>query len=141
MAKLKNVQDLRSIRPYRYFSEEFKKQKVKELEQNLCTVAEVSQQYQVSATAIYKWIYKYSMHMKKGIRQVVEAESDTKKLLLLQERIKELERVVGQKQLHIDFMEKLVELASTELEVDIKKKYGSKPSPGSLATESGTAGK
>jgi len=40
---------------------------------------------------------------KKGIKQVVEAKSDTLKLQHFKEQVKELERIISQKQLLIDF--------------------------------------
>src|SRR5438045_302646 len=88
-------------RQQRYFSEEFKRKKVSEIDKNLVTIGEVSREYQVSRASVYRWIYQYSHMQKKGIRQVIEAKSDTRKLQLLKEQIKELERVVGQKQLQI----------------------------------------
>jgi len=72
---------------------------------------------------------------KKGVRQVIESESDTKKLLALRERLKELERIIGQKQLLIDFQEKVIEMAEDEYHVDIKKKFGGKLSSGTGLTE------
>ena len=40
---------------------------------------------------------------KKQVKQVVEAKSDTQKIKALEERIKELERIIGQKQLLLEF--------------------------------------
>jgi transposase len=116
----------REMRPVRYFSEEFKRRKVREIEENRSTVSEISRQYGVNRSAVYKWVYKYSHYMKKGVRQVVEAKSDTLKIRQLKERIEELERLVGQKQLHIDYLEKTIEIGSAELGVDLKKKWPSK---------------
>ena len=39
----------------------------------------------------------------------------------LQKRVADLERVVGQKQLEIDFLNKLLEIGSSELGFDLKK--------------------
>ncbi|MDH5599498.1 MAG: transposase [Cyclobacteriaceae bacterium] len=117
----------REERQSRYFSESFKRKKVKEIEEHLVSIAEVSREYSVTRNSIYKWIYKYSPHRKKGVKKVIELMSDTRKIKALQERVKELERVVGQKQLLLDFHEKLLELANEEVGFDIKKKYGSKP--------------
>lgn len=125
---------VRQIRPVRYFSEEFKRRKVQEIEENWSTVSEISRQYRVSTTAVYKWVYKYSQYMKKGVRQVVEAKSDTLMIRRLKERIEELERVVGQKQLHIDYLEKVIDVGSVEMGVDIKKKWASKSCSGSGST-------
>lgn len=129
MVNLKKVN--RQIRQTRYFTEDFKKAKVKEIEQNLTTVIEISRQYNVSTAAVYKWMYKYSFHLKKGIKQVIELKSETLKTKHLKERVAELERIVGQKQLAIDFHDKLIEIASDEFGVDIKKKYSGRLSDGS----------
>jgi len=112
----------------RIFSEEFKKQKVREIEQKQTTIAEVSKAYQVRYNNVGKWIKKYSTIYKKGVRLVLEMESETKKLIILQARIAELERIVGQKQLTIDFQAKMIELAEQSYGIDIKKKAEIKPS-------------
>jgi len=119
----------------RNFSEEFKRQKVREIEQRQTSVSEVSKLYQVRANNVYKWIDKYSKKQEKGLRLVVEMESDTKKLLALQAKIAELERLVGQKQVIIEFQDKMIEIAEQEYQIDIKKKFESKPSSSSGSIE------
>ena len=104
----------KDVRINRYFSEGFKRIKVEEVEKNLTTVWEIGKEYQVSRVAVYKWIYKYSKMRKKGVRQVVEIESDTRKLIGLNEKIRELEQIIGQKQVLLDFHEKMIELAEQE---------------------------
>jgi hypothetical protein len=76
----------------------------------------------VSRASVYKWIYKYSVMAKKQVKQVVEAKSDTQKIKALEERIKELERIIGQKQLLLEFKDKMIEIAEADYGVDIKKK-------------------
>jgi transposase len=122
-------------RQCRYFSEEFKRQKVSDIEKKLVTIAQVCREYQVSTTAVHKWLHKYSSMRKKKEKMVYTSESETVKIKLMEERIKELERAVGQKQLKIDFLEKMIDLAEEELNVDIKKKASSKPSVGSKPTK------
>ena len=112
----------------RYFSESFRISKVREIEQNLTTVLEVSRGYEVSTTAVYKWVYRYSGLRKKGVRQIIELMSDTKKIEALKRKIAELEQTVGQKQILLEFQEKMLELASREVGFDLKKKYGSRAS-------------
>ena len=125
-------------RQNRYFSEEFRRKKVQEIERNISTIAEICKEYQVSGTAVHKWLYKYSAMRKKGIKQVIEAKSDTRKLHHLKEQVKELERIIGQKQLLIDFQQKVIELTEQEYKIDIKKKFGDKPYCGSGTTEGNT---
>lgn len=135
MATLRKFQQtMQSQRAHRYFSEDFKRKRVREIEENLVTIMQIVREYQVSKAAVYKWIYKYSAMRKKGIRQVVEAKSDTVKLIRFRERFREMERLVGQKQIMIEFLEKMIEFAEKEYGIDIKKKYSSTPSSGSGQT-------
>lgn len=128
MARINNLDTIRKARHRRYFSESFRKERVKEYEQNLVSIAEISRQYQVSRSAVYKWIYKYSRYLNRGAKQVIELKSDTRKIDHLKKKIKELEQIVGQKQILIDFQEKMIEIAEQKYNIDIKKKYGSKRS-------------
>lgn len=108
----------------RYFSESFKKEKVKQLVAKQISIKELSELYDVSRTSIYKWLYTYSPHHKRGTIQVVEMESEALKTKVLLSKVAELERALGRKQLEIDFNNKVIEIASNELGYDIKKKYG-----------------
>lgn len=123
----------------RRFSEDFKRKKIKELEKNLTSIPDICKTYSVSRSAVYKWIYKYSLMAKKQVKQVVEAKSDTMKIKALESRIRELERIIGQKQLLLDFNEKMIEIAEETYKVDIKKKLSSRLSSGSTSTEGNTA--
>lgn len=111
----------------RTFSEEFKRKKVQEIESKITKVSEICKAYKVSGTAVYKWIYLYSTKMKKKEKLIVEAESDTRKITELKQKIAELERALGQKQIQLDFKEKMIEIAEETYQVDIKKKFGGKP--------------
>ncbi len=139
MATLNDYEKLsRRERQNRYFSESFKRKKVSEIERNLSSVSEISKEYQVSATSIYKWLYKYSMQRKRGTKQVIEMKSDTRKIQALKEKVKELEQMLGQKTIEAEFHKKMVEIASEEVGFDIKKKFGSKPLSGSGTTDKPT---
>ena len=138
MARKERQNPKLEVRQKRYFSEDFKKKKVTELDKRLTTVTEVSRQYEVTAAAIYKWIEKYSLMRKKGIKMVVEAESDTARIKALRDHIGELERLLGQKQFEIDFLKKQMDIASDQYGVDLKKKASGTPSSGSGSTENNT---
>jgi transposase len=135
MAKVSFIDPENRSQINRSFSEEFKKEKVRELERNISSVSDICKTYTVSRTSVYRWIYKYSAMAKKQVKQIVEAKSDTRKIRALEERIKELERIVGQKQLLLEFNEKMIEIAEATYGVDIKKKVGSKLSSGTTSTE------
>lgn len=139
MASIQNYKSLSSAeRNSRYFSESFKRKKVVEIEKNMVSISEICKEYQVSRTSIYRWIYKYSAMRKRQERQIVESKSDTKKIQQLKQQIKELEQIVGQKQIMIDFQGKMIEIAEQEYGVEIKKKLDSKRSSGSGSTDKNT---
>lgn len=142
MATLKEYEKLTlKERINRNFSDDFKRKKVSELERNLITVSELSREYQVSNTSVYRWIYLYSTMKKRGVKQVVEARSDSRKLLQMKEEIKELQRIIGEKQVLLDFKDKMIEIAEEEYGVEIKKKFSGEPSSGTGATKKGSASK
>ncbi len=122
----------------RYFSNDFKQKRVRELERNLVNIADICKTYHVSRTSVYRWIYIYSSMAKKDVKQVVEAKSDTKKIQALEERVKELEQALGQKQMMIDIKDKMIEIAEDTYDIDIKKKLVSKASSGSGTTGTST---
>jgi transposase len=125
-------------RKQRYFSEEFKRKKVEEIERGISKVSQISRIYQVSGVAIYKWIYKYSLMRKKGIRMIVESGSDTAKIEALSKRIAELEQLLGQKQFQIEFMEKQFEISRDQYGIDLKKKASGRRSSGTGKTGNNT---
>lgn len=112
-----------TIRQRRVFSEEFKREKVGQITDGLVSVSSLSKLWGVSSNSIYRWIYKYSPDHKKGTIMVVQKETEAAKLIEAHRKIAELERTVGQKQMVIDFQEKLIELASKELDIDLKKSF------------------
>lgn len=134
MANRNSFTSSRKQRQHRYFSEDFKKKKVQEIERGFSTVSEVSKAYEVSCTAVYKWLHKYGVCYKSETKQIVELKSDTKKIEALKERIRELERALGQKQFELEFKDKMIEIAEETYQVDIKKKLSSKLSSGSGKT-------
>ncbi len=126
--------ELRTIRKKRVFSEELKQSIVKDFESGRYSVLQLEKLYSISNNLIYRWIYKYSTFNDKSIRIIEMKESSTNKLKEIENKIKELERSVGQKQLYIDYLEKMMEIASDELGIDIKKNFDTPQSDGFAKT-------
>lgn len=124
----------------RTFSETFKKEKVKDLIEKRINVRDLCRLYSVSRTSVYKWLYLYSQ-VEKSTKTVVQMESEQHKTQLLMQRVAELERVIGQKQMEIDYLEKCFEVVSQELGYDVKKKHGPSHSNGLGNTATHTATK
>ena len=111
----------------RRFSTAFKKEKVELIKSKKLSVREVSEVYQVSDTAVYKWLHLYGK-VPKGERIVVEKISEETKNRELLQRIKELESEIGR--LHIEnvLKSKIIECGSELLGEDLKKKYSTRQS-------------
>lgn len=95
---------------------------VKKIERGEITVLGISRAYGVSCTAVYRWLRKYSSIYKEQTRVIVEDKSLSKKNAELRAQVALLERSLGKKQLRIDYLEKVVEVASKDLGLDIEKK-------------------
>jgi len=119
------------LKKRRIFNESFKRARIKEYESGQLTVLEISRLYGINPQTVYLWIYKYSVYNKKSLKIVEEKDSGTRRVKQLQERIKELEQIIGKKQIRIDYLEKMIEIAKEELGIDIKKNYDTPRSPGS----------
>jgi len=126
---------------HRHFSKEFKKEIIKEIDRGKLTIRQVCELYDVSNTTIYNWLYLYSVHHQRKTRIVVEKKSQSNKLQKLQERLKELESMVGRKQMRIEYLEKLMELTGEQYGVDFEKKGELPPLNGTGSTKENTDGK
>lgn len=119
----KKSQKKLEIRQRRIFSEEFKKQKVKLLVEKKISISDLCEQYNLSKMTPYRWLYKYSPHYNQGTIQVTQMESEAEKTKYYQGQAAELERLYGQKQIRVEYLEKLVDIASKELGIDLKKTF------------------
>lgn len=115
--------NLQHIRKKRCFSEDFKKNIVQEFESGAFSVPQLERLYKISNNLIYAWIYKYSTFNDKSSRIIEMKHSSTQKVKELEKQVKELQRSVGIKQLHIDYLEKMMDIAKDELGIDIKKNF------------------
>ena len=126
--------NLKEIRKRRVYSEEFKKEIVNFYESGKYSVLQMERLYGVNDGSIYKWIYKFSTFNEKGFRVVEMKDSNIDRIKQLEIKIKELEQAVGQKQIKIDYLEKMIDIAKDEFSIDIKKNFNTPQSGGSLKT-------
>lgn len=127
--------EMRRIRKTRVYTESFKCQLVHDFESGRYSVAELSRLHGVCQMSIYRWVYKFSTFNQYGYRVVEHNQSSMDKVKQLEKRIKELERMVGQKQIKIDYLEKMIDIAKDELDIDIKKNSDTPPFGGSGKTD------
>ena len=135
---MRQVKSKLEIGERRIFSEELKKKAVKELVNKRTTMRSLMAEHQISANTVYRWLYKYSPHHEQKCILVVQMKSEELKSRELQQRIAELERIVGRKQLEIDFLNKLLEIGSGELGFDLKKSFSPPPLNGTGSANGST---
>jgi len=122
----------------RIFSVALKRHLVKQIEGGKVSVLAVSREYDVSASAIYLWLKKYSRTLQPSKTMVVQMESESYKTKELEKKIKDLEAALGRKQLEVDFLNKMIEIGKEELGIDLKKKFSTPPFNGTGLTKDST---
>lgn len=138
MAKRDHFSLTLAERRRRTFSDTFKRDKVREIELGLVRISEVKKQYCVSDAAIYQWIRKFGIPKETPERLILETMSDTRALRDLKDRLADLERLVGQKQIEVDFYKKMIDLAQEHYGIEIKKNYSTQPCDTSGLNEKNT---
>ena len=123
--------NLKQLRKRRSYSEEFKREIVSIFESGKLSVLQIEKLYGVKNNSVYNWIYKFSTFNEKGFRIVEMKDSSVDKMKELERKIKELEQAVGQKQIKIDYLEKMIDIANDELKIDIKKNSNTQQSAAS----------
>lgn len=127
--------NLKQLRKQRHYSEEFKREIVSIFESGKLSVLQIQKLYGVNNVSVYNWIYKFSTFNEKGFRIVEMKESNIEKMKELELKVRELEQAVGQKQIKIDYLEKMIDIANDELKIDIKKNSSTQQSTGSKTTK------
>ena len=115
------LKDGKHLQRTRTYSEDFKRSIVQEYERGESTVRELSRRYQIAFQSIYRWIRSYSLYQEKGYVIVEKHKSKESELKAALGRVKELEQLVGQKQIKLEYLEKLIELADAKYGLDLKK--------------------
>src|SRR5699024_11200548 len=108
---------------------------VREYEWGKYSVYERDNIYDLTNKRIYSGIHKYSQYYKNSIQEEERQDSQADKDKKLEERIHELERFVDQKQMKIDYLEKMIDLAKEHYDIDIKKNSDTPQSGGSKIIE------
>ena len=83
MAKRADFKMSESERRARRFSENFRKEKVRELELGQVRIRDLCKEYQVAEITVRRWITKFGSMKGKKERVIVESQSDTIQLLEL----------------------------------------------------------
>ena len=110
-----------SLKPRRIFSDKLKRKIVKDIEQGKVSVPGAGREYDVSCTAVYRWLKKFSAHLHPSKTLVMQMDSEQYRSKELEKKVAELEAALGRKQMEIDYLNKLIEIAGQDLAIDLKK--------------------
>ena len=125
-----------SLRPRRIFSDKLKKKIVKDVEQGKVSIASVCREYSVNPQSVYNWLKKFSAYLQSSTTLVLQMDSEQYRSKELEKKVAELEAVIGRKQMEIDYLNKLIEIAGDNLGTDIKKNISVPASVGTGKTKS-----
>lgn len=123
-----------SLKPRRIFSDKLKKKIVKDIEQGKVNVLGASREYAVSQQAVYTWLKRFSTHLHPSTTLVMQMDSEQYRSKELEKKVAELEAAIGRKQLEIDYLNKLIEIAGQDLGMDLKKNISMPASDGTSKT-------
>lgn len=124
-----------SLKPRRIFSEKLKRKIVRDIEQGKVNVTGVCREYEVSNVSVYVWLKKFSSHLHSSSTLVMQMDSEQYRTKELEKKVAELEAALGRKQLEIDYLNKLIDIASRDLAVDLKKNINTNASGGISRTK------
>ncbi len=119
MENFAQICKMSTIRTRRIYSESFKKSKVEQIEKGEITALQLSKMLGLqSSSTIYEWIKKYS---KRSLNEkvVIETESDYLRFVELEKQTAQMEQMIGQQQIKLQFYEELI--------AQIRAHYGEDP--------------
>ncbi len=119
----------RKIKETKVFTESARKAIVKELENGMVK-AEACRKYSVSYGTLYNWLNKYSTKFQTKPKIIVESKKEADSYKALQDELKQAYELLGRSQMEVMFLQQLLEHASDELKIDIKKNFGTNPFSG-----------
>jgi transposase len=125
LEKMVSQNSVLQSREKRYFSEDLRRQIVKEIEDGVYGKSEAARVYGVSNVCIYKWLYKYSFKYQKGIVTVVELESEGVKRKKLEQQQADSHKIIAAQTVELFFYKQLVEVISEHYDFDFKKNINS----------------
>jgi len=129
------------LRQQRQFSPTFKQSIIDQFDRGKISAVQISREYGVSRSMVYRWIYQYSKHNTKGTVIVMDKKKQNTEVQSLKQRIAELERAVGHKQMQIDYYEQYMKTMDELAPEELKKKWESRLYTSLTGTDKGIGGK
>lgn len=114
------------------YSNCFKQKVVREIEEEGLSYMSAARRYGIKGSStVWRWVHKYgkSHLINKVIRVEMKGEKD--EIKRLEEELRRIKEAYADLSLKHQCAEKIIEIANEELQTDLKKNFGTKPSKGS----------
>lgn len=105
------------------YSEEWKRDKIRLLEEGKTRVTDLVRTYGMSDVSIYNWKKKYGT-LPKNEKIVVEQESDYLKCVALQKELKEQQSLIGKMTIRLEYFKEVIGQINKQYNIDAEKKFG-----------------
>lgn len=102
------------------YSEEFKKEKVLQIESGKYTACQIAKMLSTHRNTVYCWVKKYGK-LPPTERIVIETESDYLKYKESQKDNQEMIKLIGKQQILIDYFTTLIKEANAHFSLDLEK--------------------
>ncbi|BDD02031.1 hypothetical protein [Persicobacter psychrovividus] len=106
-----------------------KKERLFFIEKLVCgfsTYAEVADELKVPTKEVRKWHREYEKQRLTKAYKMTQASPKTDDLILLKQRIKDLENHIADQNISVDFWKTMINVASNEIGLDLKKNSSSR---------------
>lgn len=111
-----------------FYSVAFKKRVIMSIEKGEYKITQASKVFGCSPSTIYKWIRKYSKNYQIGKVIKVSTKSERDRIKELESEVKILREERDFGKLKVLAFETLIEVANQEMNIDLKKNFGSQAS-------------
>ena len=126
------------LRERKYYTEEFKEKVLAVYNNSNETAAEVANRFHVNLDTVKSWVYRKRTPLLSSVcvKNAKFATSETKQMEkkenlppeAMEARIKELEQQLALEKMRAESLDKMIDIAERELQIDIRKKSGAKQS-------------
>jgi len=105
----------------RRFSEDFRRKYALLIEKGQYTISEVSRKFDVSYSAVRKWVKKFGKEPYPKTKWII-SEEEVNRIPKLEKEIDNLKKIIGEQQVKILLQDQLIEIAKEKLGPDFEKK-------------------
>jgi len=105
------------------YSEEWKRDKIRLLEEGKIRVADLVNTYGMSPVSVWNWRKKYGSDYS-AEKLVIETESDYLKCISLEKELKSQQIIIGKMHIQLEYFKGVISEINKHFKIDSEKKFG-----------------